>query len=488
MKFKVLRNFVLAHKLWSGVGALVLLIIILSWSLGGNGKLNTTTPQLEDLVRIVKVSGKVVPGSKVDLGFELSGTVSQVAGEVGQRVNDGDVLVRLDSSTISADILKAEAELASAEAELNKLEGHQSYESSIENARRALNQTIRDAYTSASDAVYNKSDRFFRNPKTSYPEVLGVFKDVNDLRDSVNKSRPIIGQVLIDWSNLIGSPVKSYSDAEIIKSKEYLAKISTFLSQMVSIVNSYEADSSMPQSDIDVYKSDMASAKSGLNTANQNLISAEKTLANLMADVPIQVAKVEASRANLLNLQSKGGKNALVAPFAGIVSRQDAKVGQAVSLGESLVSVISQDQFIETYVPEVSIGEIEIGNSAKVTLDAYGEEVIFDAKVVSLDPAETIRDGVSTYKVKLSFVNPDKRILSGMTANIDIETLRKPGVALIPERAVVKEAGASYIYVLKSKKPVKTRVGTGERDTQGNIELLSGTSIGAEILIDPPKE
>ena len=304
----------------------------------------------------------------------------------------------------------------------------------------------------------------------------------------MNKERPIIGQVLVNWSNLIGSPTKSYSDQEIVKSKEYLAQVAVFVNQMVSIINAYEADASMTQTEIDGFKSDMAGAKTSLNTATQNLISAEKTLSNLMADVPIQVAKVEASRANLLNLTSKGGKSVLTSPFAGVISRQDAKVGQAVSQGESLVSVISQDQFIETYVPEVSIGEIEVGNTAKVTLDAYGEEVLFDAKVVSLDPAETVRDGVSTYKVKLSFVNPDKRILSGMTANIDIETLRKVGVVLIPERAVVKEAGASYIYVLNGKKPVKTRVSVGERDSQGNIELLNGASTSSLILIDPPKE
>jgi HlyD family secretion protein len=169
----------------------------------------------------------------------------------------------------------------------------------------------------------------------------------------------------------------------------------------------------------------------------------------------------------------------------GVVSRQDAKIGQVVSAATTLVSVIGNSLEIEAFIPEVLISGVSVGNEASVTLDAYGPEEIFGAKVIHLDPAETIRDGVSTYKVRLTFNNPDLRIRPGMTANILIETLRKPNVLLIPERAVVKEDGEIVLYTLDNKDKQRIMIEIGERDSAGNVELLSPLPLDTQIIINP---
>jgi len=251
-------------------------------------------------------------------------------------------------------------------------------------------------------------------------------------------------------------------------------------------VNLFESSTSLLQTTIDTYKSDALSARDDMNNATQNLIAAEDKLKNFLLEVPVQMARVESARATLLNYRSQLIKTSLISPINGIISRQDAKIGQVVSGATSLVSIISQGLEVEAYVPEILISGMGVGNPASVTLDAYGENAPFEARVVHIDPAETIRDGVSTYKVKLTFNNQDERIKPGMTANINIETFRKPGVKLLLERAVLRESDGTYFHLLSGdKNSEKVSVEIGERDSSGHVELLSELPEDSKIIINP---
>ena len=52
-------------------------------------------------------------------------------------------------------------------------------------------------------------------------------------------------------------------------------------------------------------------------------------------------------------------------------------------------------------MPEADIAKVAIGDLASSTLDAYGSYVDFPAQVTMIDPAETVIEGVPTYKVTL---------------------------------------------------------------------------------------
>jgi multidrug efflux pump subunit AcrA (membrane-fusion protein) len=130
---------------------------------------------------------------------------------------------------------------------------------------------------------------------------------------------------------------------------------------------------------------------------------------------------------------------------------------------------------VEVNVPEVDIAKIAVGNSAKITLDAYGDEVEFTAHVSKYDPAEKIVDGVPTYKTTLLFDKEDARIRSGMTANITIETSKKENVIAIPGRAIITKEGKKYVRVLQDDGTQKeVLVVTGLRGSAGLVEIVSG--------------
>ncbi len=485
-KLKHFWKFVLRKKLWFTAGAILVVGGGVFAAIGGSNASETVLPKSGDIVRSVRIAGKAVPREKVDLAFEISGTVQSVPKKVGDQVGRGQVLVQLQAGGISADLQKASAELASAQAEYAKLEGTASFETSVTSAKRSVAQTMRDAYTASSDAVQNKVDQLFINPLSSRPEIKGNFDSFNDLRESVNSGRVSIGYMLEDWQKIISKlSGDSYTETELNLSKEYLAKTTTFVSNVAQLVNVFKETSYMSQSTIDQYKADMLSARQSLNNANQGFIDVEKGLSSTLSDVPVELARVEAARATVANLRYELGKTTLIAPISGVVSRQDAKVGQAISGSTVVTTIISPDYLVETYVPEVSIAGVKVGDSASVTFDAYGPEVIFNASVESVDPAETVRDGVSTYKVTLTFASTDPRVRSGLTANVSIETFRAPASLIIPERAIVRENGEVFVYVFEGEKSKKFPISLGERDSQGNIEVLSGLSQSDAVILNP---
>jgi HlyD family secretion protein len=155
-----------------------------------------------------------------------------------------------------------------------------------------------------------------------------------------------------------------------------------------------------------------------------------------------------------------------------------------MSTADIAVSVISANNFqVESYIPEINISFIKVGDPADTTLDAYGSEVIFPAKVVTIDPAETIKDGVSTYRVVLEFNANDDRIKSGMTGNTVITTAKKQNVISVPQGMVTIKDGKKTVSVKKGDSIVEVTVETGSVSSSGNIEILSGLADGDVVII-----
>jgi RND family efflux transporter MFP subunit len=474
------------------IGIILIIVIVAGFAISvkSNGTTETVSPSVSDLTRTVRISGKVAPKESTNLSFETSGTVSYIGKNVGDRVARGDLLVRLDASTVSSDLRRAEADLASSVAELAKLEGATTYETKINSSKSSLIQSIKEAYSAADDAVYNKTDPMFLYPRSGRPQITYSFRGYDDLRERINTNRVSIGEMLDKWEKLIsGLNASTYTDQHLVLSKEYMSKVSAYISDIARVTGYLEVNENVTQTVIDKWKTDTLSARDSLNRLSQSLIADDNTLREYLSDVPVQVARVEASKAVVFNYRSQLSKTSLTSPINGLVSRMDAKLGETVTSGAGLVSVISQDYEIETFIPEISISGIQIGQRATVTLDAYGSSNVFEATVSHIDPAETIRDGVSTYRVKLSFVNQEDEIKPGMTANVEIETFKKENVLTIPERTITREGDQSFVFVLTGdKSEIKTLVTTGEKDSKGNIELLSGVGESDFVLINSSKK
>jgi HlyD family secretion protein len=115
------------RRVWLAAGALALaaLAALVAWSLAGDGDglVYTTEPARRGDLRVtVTATGTLEPTNQVDVGSEISGTIRTVEVDYNDVVGSGQVLARLDTSRIDAQVQQARAALAAAEARVLQTE------------------------------------------------------------------------------------------------------------------------------------------------------------------------------------------------------------------------------------------------------------------------------------------------------------------------------------------------------------------------------
>ena len=267
-----------------------------------------------------------------------------------------------------------------------------------------------------------------------------------------------------------------------------------------------QVQKAMSQNSISTAESQESTAKNALATARDQLVlkqagytpeqikGQEAQVRQAQANISSQKAMIAQAAANVQSIQARIDKSILKAPLSGVVTKQEAKVGEIVSPNAVIVSLISEAKYqVEADVAEVDIAKIKVGNESRVTLDAYGSAVEFKAQVTKIDPAETIMEGVPTYKTTLEFTADDPRIRSGMTANLDVLTDSRKNVIVIPQRAVLANNSDRTVRILVMEPNPKDAsdqietmkevpVSVGIKGIDGNVEILEGLNEGDKVV------
>jgi HlyD family secretion protein len=482
--FTKVKAFVLKYKLWV---ILAVIAAVATFAFAGNGEAEETyTITADSLVSDgVTVSGKVVAHEDVELGFESTGRVSSVAVKEGQEVARGAVIARLDAAEIAANLLKAQSDLDAERAVLAELQDGENNLTEVSTARESVVRVLKSAFTTADDAVRNKTDQFIRDADTRKPDIVFIFDDY-DLKLEIDEERVQIGALLAEWRVFNDAlTAASFTPDKLAEVKENLADVKEYIELVSRAVNTFEANGTYPQSTIDKYKTDVAAARSAIDSAQADVVDAEESLRGTVSQIPYQEAKVKSAQATVQSYQAQLSKAAIVAPFSGVVTRQDAKVGMIASANDPVVTLMSASQFeLETFVPEVYLANIKVGNRASVTLDAYSDGSTFPASVTLIDTAATDRDGVATYKVRLEFDADDDRIRSGMTASVTIAVDAPTKAIRVPARALINRNGDLYVKVKEGDTVELRSVAVGAQDLE-TVEITAGLAIGDVVLLQP---
>jgi HlyD family secretion protein len=127
--------------------SIVVLLILAVFTLNGCGQqpeerveeaqvvaVETAQASLDTIEITDNVTGTISPKSEVNIVPKIGGKVAQVAVKVGDRVNAGDLLVRLDTTEISAQVKQAEAALSAVQGSIAVAEVN--YNSALDNMER----------------------------------------------------------------------------------------------------------------------------------------------------------------------------------------------------------------------------------------------------------------------------------------------------------------------------------------------------------------
>jgi RND family efflux transporter MFP subunit len=452
----------------------------------GEAQLEMEIVGLSTVTQIVSETGIVKSSQAADLSLEQSGKVSSVPVRKGNIVAAGDVLVQLDTSEQSANVLSAQAQLRAEEANLASVlqnsTGVSQPGSNLSVTQKQQAVLIENAYSkllSEGLIMEPENNSYYQTP----PVILGRYLGAEGVY-KVTFSR---GKQVDDY-------LMSVFNLEIIRDVEINSTAPTSLGTRGLYVSFPDPIADYMDT---VWYVVIPNTKSSTYLANYNaylatLKGSEVALAQIgqtTESIAVQEARVDQARAALATAEVNLNKRTLRAPFAGIISDISISRGETVSAGLPVVSLISKDKYeIEVNIPEDDIAFVTAGDEAEIKFDAY-DNVIFQATVVFVSPSARIIDGVTVFEVTLQFKNQDERIRAGLSVDVDIITEEKNDVIAIPTRAVIEERGVPFVRVMVDKNSYRQQaVALGLRGEGGLVEIVAGLKTGDNIITFADKD
>lgn len=191
---------------------------------------------------------------------------------------------------------------------------------------------------------------------------------------------------------------------------------------------------------------------------------------------------LDAARARVVLARKAVADTAVRAPFAGLVAERLVSVGDYVSRGTRVATIVKVDPLrVELTVPEQAVSLIRVGQAVRLTVDAYpGEQ--FEATVRYVSPA--LRADQRALTVEAVAPNPSGRLKPGFFATATIQQPDSARALLVPATAVETISGTSRVYVIKDDTAEERIVTTGERAGE-SIEIRSGVAAGESVASDP---
>lgn len=514
--FKRRRNLILI-----GVVAVILVLVILSRGKSGD-TFRTVTVSTAAIQQEISVTGRVQPSKKAGLSFEMPGRISSIAAKIGQNVFAGQFLMSLDLGELNAQKLNAQAGVIASKARLDQLvNGARSedvavFQTSLENSSEGLISSSMAGLDAAKNSMITLTDAQYAYFNNNYSDSIKI----RDAKEAVLQKiygQPYLGGIATFYFSQLSDVITpkidnagksaDYGDVLAVSGeiKEILSKSQDALGIIYNVMESSPEKTNIGAAKTNILNqiSTLTSAQSAFKNA-QDQLSLKKASATQF-DIEIAKSQLDQAKANLAVIQAQINKRVIIAPISGIVTEINGEIGEISSSGKPAISLISSSKYeIEVQIPEADITSAKVGNEAVVTVDAYGPDVSWAAKVVQIYPSEQIIDGVATYKTILQFGKNDDRIRSGMTANIDIISAKKDGILAIPQRAVIRKNGSKFVKILVDKKDDSAKqfadltsvfenkkqaiyevpIETGIKSSDGKVEIISGLKAGEKIIVE----
>lgn len=136
------------------------------------------------------------------------------------------------------------------------------------------------------------------------------------------------------------------------------------------------------------------------------------------------------------------------APVTGTITNLPTQIGSTVSFQSVIANIGSLDQIeMITYVSEKYISYVKNGLPGIITVDAYGDDKTFSARVTQISPV--VNPVTRMMEVKLNVTDPDKSGLkSGMFANVKIITEQKNNIIKIASDNIIKRYGEDFVFII----------------------------------------
>ncbi len=492
-------------------------------------EVQTTTVRQGDITISATGAGTVIPAEEINLSFPVNGVIAELLTQVGDDVQAGDILARLDDSDAQESLLNAQLQLsqASFQTEASTTEVGVSFDDiNIEQAKLNLEEA-----QSTLDELLNwepdpdeiaQAEANLAAAEASYSAARGqeaaTYSNTQIQAISLEQAE----QALVDaqaayetafdpgreWELYINDPYcKTGEQHPNCTGEPYSDRIENERESAISAIERAEDNLEIARLQ---YNSSISSSNISSSTnAQGNVLSAEIALeaaksgpideeieaaqtAVRQAELALQQAQLnrESNQVNLeqAQLNVKAAEEALndtylTAPIDGTVMEVNGSVGEIAS-SNFLVLANLEQPLLEIYLDETDLDKVGQDFEVEVSFDALPDE-IFSGHIVQVDPQLNQVSGVSVIRALVllnedSFSKP-QTLPVGLNATVEVVGGRAENALLVPVEAVRELSPGQYaVFVMENGEPEIRFVEIGLMDFTF-AEIISGLEVGEEV-------
>ena len=478
-------------------------------------QVQTAVARSGDLTVFATGAGQVIPASEVNLGFDEPGTLTELLVKVGDQLQTGDVIARLETNQSEDEIA-----LALAEAELNVLTAQQSLDDIYDSVQMNTAQALLDV-EAAEQALEDLLNGDLRQAQ-ALQAVAEAEEEVNQAERTYNAVRSTSSSSTIDaaYAELVLAEKKlrdqeakfddyaNKPDEDLGKANAQL-KLTAAQAAYDNALRYYNAVTGTgSELDLESSSANLAAAQAQLAEAQRDydrikdgptpgeVALAEANLA--LADAKYETlkdgvdpAEVALAEANLVNAQAKldlaredQAVIDLQAPMDGTIMSISASVGEAVGTNVIIVMADLQQPVLEVYLDEADLDKVAVGFEVEVIFDSLPDDV-FTGQVSEVSPS---LQTISNVDAVLAWVQLDPESFSkpqslpvGSNASVDVIGGRAQNAVLVPVEAVREIGAEEYaVFVMEGGEP-KLRIVTVGLMDYTSAEILSGLTAGEVV-------
>lgn len=461
------------------ISSLLVLVILLSGGIyyysttqtkNEENVIETSTIATGDIILSATGFGTLIPSEQVSFGFKNGGEVSEVLVELGDQVESGQLLARLESGTLELRYKEAEANLEAL-----------SSPAAIASAKQA----VLDAQESLATAI---DDLQFMIG----PEMMVAEEQVASAQDELEAAKALTEK---DPSNANNEKV-SQAEAALAEAEEaltyaYYNYSNSYTLQTFTYPIRNDQGTTIRRELIAPTDAELLAARAAYELAQANLGDAQNYLNILTGvettdEVPASsVTSITGAKLALDAAQADLSATELVAPVSGTITSISLNVGEVVGMISVVtISNLNQPYVLDAYLDETDWDKAKAGFPATVTFDLLPDEP-YSSKVIQVYP--TLDDSSDTSMVRI-LVQLDQAISAdlptGSTASVDVVGGEALDTVIVPVSALKEEESGNYIvYIIENGQPVKQEMEIGLQDLL-YAEVKSGLEEGDVVLTD----
>jgi len=398
--------------------------------------LQTSTVKQGDLVISASGTGVYVAKGTASLGFGSSGQITEVNVAVGDLVEKGQVLARMDDTA---------AQTAYKQAHRNLL--NLTSPAAVASAQKAVAAAEDDVQSAEQSLMYLISPTVY-----SYELKLAAAQDAQAQAKAAAEADP----------SETNKTALATADAAVAKAQAnvtagwnwwrntYVPQNFTVEEKKPGSVTKYvatpsDADILSTRADLTLAQATLAEAKNYLAAIQGGEIPDDATGSSLTA--------FEQAVLDEQNAQDTLDGMTLVAPISGIVTSLTANLGDTVSSGTVLTIADVSQVSLDFYLDETDFDKVAVGYPVEVIFDSL-PDLTFTGKVTALDPSLSDQNGSKLIKgsLVLESVSPAVQgtLLLGMNASVDVIGGQVTGATLVSVDALHEIDTDQYgVYLLQ---------------------------------------